>query len=137
MYGKDPVTGTKFDAYNKLPDGTPAPHTPTKNATKVMTDEAYVQAEKFIRNSQKYKDEIAEAEKRGRDFAPVKGTIRLEDIFGKDYKQNVFGKTRIGSEKNPVGTVETDLTDGTMRAIFRKDAAGNWNLHTMFPEPKK
>ncbi len=137
MYSIDPVTGTRFDAYLKNNDGTPKLHKPTKHATKVLSDEAYVEAESFMCNNQAYKDAVAQADKLGDNRVVIEDIIRLEDVFGTDYKQHVFGKTRMGSLKHPTGSVDTDLTDGTMTAVYIKDASGKWNLRTMYPEPKK
>jgi hypothetical protein len=134
--GFDPVTGTTDDAYNKLPNGNPATHSYGKNATKVTSEEAYVKAEEHIKNSQEFKDAVAAADAAGKDQIPAI-TPKLEDIYGPNYRNEVFGKTRTGSAKNPTGSVETDFTDGTMKGVYRKGIDGNWNLHTMYPEPKK
>lgn len=134
--GFDPVTGSKNDAYNKFPNGTPKEHKAGKDATKIVSEEAYVKAEDYVLKSQEFKDSIAAANAAGKDQAqPIQ--MKLEDIYGSNYKDYVFGKTRVGSAKNPTGSVETDFTDGTIKAIYRKDGNGNWNLHTMYPEPKK
>jgi hypothetical protein len=133
--GKDPITGTTSDAFKKNIDGTPKQHQIGKNATKFTSKESLVKAEEFIKNSQKYKDELKEANLLGGNQIVIKD-VKLEDVFGKDYKNQVFGKTRVGSKNNPTGTTPTDFTDGTIRAIFEKDAKGNWNLETIFPDPK-
>lgn len=134
--GFDPVTGTTDDAYNKLPNGNPATHSYGKNATKVTSEEAYVQAEEYIKNSQEFKD-ITTAADAVNNTRPEAVIVKLEDIYGSNYKNNLFGKTRTGTARNPTGSVETDFTDGTMKAVYRKDTNGNWNLHTMYPEPKR
>jgi hypothetical protein len=133
--GFDPVTGTKNDAYNKYPDGTPREHLAGKHATKFNDKAAMVKADETIRNSQKYKDELQKAKTEGKTQFAVPGT-KLQDALGPDYKQKVTGVTRLGSKNNPTGSQPTDFTDGTIRAVYKKDAAGNWNVHTMFPEPK-
>ena len=135
MHGKDPITGTTDDAFNKFPDGTPKPHNTGKNATKFNSKEALVKAEEYAHNTTEYKNAIAQAEAAGDNYITVKNT-KLQDVFGANYKDQVFGKTRIGSRNNPTGSVETDFTDGTLTAKFKKDGSGNWNLDTMFPEPK-
>lgn len=135
MNGFDPVTGMTDDAYNKFPDGTPRQHNSAKNATKFTNKESLVKAEIYARNTQKYKDAVSLAETDGSDYITVKD-IKLDDIFGANYKDQVFGKTRLGSRNNPTGTAITDFTDGTLTAKFKKDASGKWNLDTMFPEPK-
>lgn len=134
--GFDPVTGTTHDAYNKFPDGTPKPHGYSKDATKIVSDEAYVNAETYVRNSQGFNDLVAEADRVGGDEVTVK-SIKLEDVFGVNYTEDVFGKTRIGSKSNPSGVANTDFTDGTITAIYRKESNGKWNLYTMYPDPKK
>lgn len=134
--GIDPASGTNDDAYAKFPDGTPKPHNAGKDATKFTSKEAFVNADEYIKGTSEYKNALAAVEKSGDKNFAVKG-IGLEDIYGAKYKDQVFGKTRIGSKKNPVGTTETNFTDGTVTAVFKKDASGNWNLHIMYPEPKK
>ncbi len=133
--GHDPVTGTTDDAYNKYPNGTPRPHMASKDATKFASKAAMVKAQEAVRSSQNYKDELKKAKDEGKTMFAVKGT-KLEDALGPDYKSKVSGVTRLGSKNNPTGSAPTDFTDGTIRAVYKKDASGNWNLHTMFPEPK-
>lgn len=135
MYGKDPIIGTTDDAYNKFPDGTPKQHNAGKNATKFTSKESLVNGEDYARSSQQYKDAIAQAEAVGDNYITVKD-IKLKDVYGTNYKDALFGKTRVGSKNNPLGTVKTDFTDGTITVKFKKDSSGNWNLDTMFPEPK-
>jgi hypothetical protein len=48
----------------------------------------------------------------------------------------VFGKTRIGTKNNPIGTNYTDFTDGNVKAVYKKDTSGSWYLHSMYAEPK-
>ena len=87
------------------------------------------------KNSQKYEDELAIAEGNGLEEFAVEN-IKLEDVYGANYKDQVFGKTRVGSKNNPTGATETDFTDGTINAKFQKDSNGKWYLDAMFPEPK-
>jgi hypothetical protein len=133
--GHDPVTGTTDDAYNRFPNGTPKPHKYGRNATKVNTDEAYVQAEARIKNSQQFKDETAAADAAGKSRTEAI-EMSLEDIYGSNYTNKVYGKTRQGSANNPTGTTDTDFTNGKMRAYYEKDASGNWRLITMYPNPQ-
>lgn len=135
MYGKDPMTGTTDDGIRKDASGNPLPHRSGKDATKFTNKESLVKAEDYVRNSQNYKDALEEAVLDGSDQFAVSGT-KLEDIFGVDYKNQVFGKTRTGTKNNPTGSVETDFTDGTVKAVFKKDSSGKWQLETMYPEPK-
>jgi predicted TPR repeat methyltransferase len=99
-----------------------------------MTDEAYVEAADSVLKSQAYADAVARAEASNKLFTDAVD-VPLKDLLGADYKQHLFGKTRVS--RNPPASVETDFTDGTMRAYFHKDASGNWNLHTMYPNPKQ
>ncbi len=135
MYKKDPVTGTTNDAYNRNPDGTPKPHKAGKNATKFNNKESLVKAEDHIKNSQEYNDALADAAANNRESFVVKDT-KLEDVYGPNYRNRVSGRTRTGSANNPTGTTPTDFTDGTIKAVYKKDANGVWHLETMYPEPK-
>lgn len=134
--GFDPATGTTDDAYNKFPNGSPKKHKYGRHATKFNNKEALVKADEKIRNSEAFKKKVKEANAANANVIAVTDT-KLEDVFGKDYKKEISGKTREGSKNNPTGnTTDTDFTDGTIRAVYKKDAAGNWNIETMFPEPK-
>ncbi len=79
---------------------------------------------------------LSAAEGSGETFIKVEN-VKLEDIYGSDYKNQVFGKTRTGTKNNPVGTIPTDFTDGTIYAFFTKDVNGKWNLETMYAKPKQ
>ena len=133
--GKDPITGTTDDAYLKDANGNPLLHRSGKNATKFTSEKALVKAEEFVKNSQEYKNALNQAMSTGQTRFEVT-EIKLEDVYGANYKNEVFGKTRIGSKNNPTGVIETDFTNGTITSVFKKDASGKWTLHTMYPEPK-
>ncbi len=135
MHGKDPITGTTDDAFREDSAGNPLPHRTSKDATKFNSKEALVKANDYVRSSKEYKDSLAEAERLNEPDFVVKD-IKLEDIYGTDYKDQVFGKTRTGTKNNPTGSVETDFTDGTIKAVYVKDSKGNWILETAFPVPK-
>lgn len=128
----DPVTGTKYDAYRKMVDGSPAKHKCGRDATKVNTPEAYVKAEDYIRSSVDFMRKKSEAESNSNDKLDLK--VPLVDIFGKNYESQVSGKSRLGSSKKPLGTVDTNFANGNMTAVYKKDTSGNWKLVTMFPE---
>jgi hypothetical protein len=132
--GKDPITGTTKDAFRKDAKGNPLPHLTNKNATKFTSKEALVKAEKYVKNTQEYKNALANI---GNDKVFAIEDVKLQDVFGSDYKKQVFGKTRVGSRNNPTGATLTDFTDGTIRAVFKKDSNGAWHIFTMFAEPKK
>ena len=134
--GFDPVTGTINDGYNKKADGTPKEHNYGKDATKFNSKTALVKADETIRQTESFKKALKSATDTNDDVMAVDDT-KLEDIFGKDYKTQVTGKTREGSKKHPTGnTTDTDFTDGTVKAVYKKDAGGNWNIETMYPETK-
>lgn len=133
--GFDPASGTPFDAFNKFPDGSPKPHKVGKHATAFTSDDALLQADDFVRSSTPLQQNIATARANGDMFVdPIE--IPLEDVFGSNYKKHVRGVTRLGSKNNPTGYVQTNFTDGTIKAIYRLDQYGNVNLHTLYPNPK-
>ncbi|WP_218082355.1 hypothetical protein [Anthocerotibacter panamensis] len=135
LKGYDPVTGTTDDAYKKFLDGTPMKHGYGKHATKVISEEGYVKAEKYLRSTQRFKDLTMEADMANNTITKAV-EVPLEEIYGQNYKKEVFGKTRQGSAKHPTGVTEADFTDGIMKAYYKKDTSGDWKLHTMYPEPK-
>jgi hypothetical protein len=92
--GKDPVTGTTEDAYLKQPDGTPETHKYGRHATKVNSEEAYVNADDYLRSSAEFKAEAA-GKNVGDRIAVEKS---LEEIYGPDYKYNVSGVMRRNEE---------------------------------------
>ena len=126
----DPETGTRLDKYRTRADGTPANHKCGDHATKVNSEAAYVKAELTMRQTEEYKAAVAEGRP---DFAVSE---RLETVYGEDYKAQVSGRSRVRPWPDQSPAVPTDFTDGTMQAIYRRDAAGNYNLVTMYPEPK-
>lgn len=129
MYQFDPITGTTTDYFTR------GQHNVGRNATKFVTDEAMLRAEAYARGSSEFATARADALANNLAGFPVKG-LRLEDALGSNYAGQVFGKTRLGSINNPIGTAPIDFTDGTFTSIFRKSPSGNWNLHTMYPEPR-
>jgi hypothetical protein len=135
MHKIDPVTGTTDDAYNKFSDGTPRPHKAGRHATHITSNESFVRGEIAIRNSQKFKEAIANANANGLEYTePI--DVPLEQIYGSGYRNHVSGKSRIGSANNSAGTTVTDFTDGMMKAFYRKTPDGRWVLHTMYPNPQ-
>ena len=126
--GIDPVSGTTTDAF------TGQPHKYGRHATKINSPEAFVQAEQELASSAAFANEAAAAEAAGDDWAVAE--MPLEEIYGPDYKDQVSGKTRLGSKNNPTGAENTDFTDGTMKGVYKKSDTGDWNLHSMYPEPK-
>jgi hypothetical protein len=128
LNGIDPVSGTTTDAF------TGQPHKYGRHATKINSPEAFVQAEQELGDSAAFVAETAAAEAAGDDWAVVE--MPLEEIFGPSYKDQVSGKTRLGSKNNPTGTQPTDFTDGTMKGVYKTSDTGQWNLHTLYPEPQ-
>jgi hypothetical protein len=132
--GFDPVTGSTDDGYHKNADGTPKKHLSGRDATKFASKEAMVKAAEAVKKNPDYKKELEAAEKAGSSRFSVE-TTKLEDALGKDYKKQVAGVTRLGSKNHPTGSQPTDFTDGSVTAVFEKDAKGNWNTLTMYPNP--
>ncbi|MCU0563277.1 MAG: hypothetical protein MUC77_09000 [Chromatiaceae bacterium] len=128
VHGIDPVSGTTTDAF------TGQPHKVGRHATKINSPEAFVQAEQELTDSAAFAAETAAAEAAGDDWAVVE--MPLEQIFGPSYKDQVSGKTRLGSKNHPTGTQPTAFTDGTMTGVYKKSDTGQWALHTLYPEPK-
>ncbi|MGM9481545.1 hypothetical protein ACS5PN_10175 [Roseateles sp. NT4] len=129
LYEYDPITGKTTDYYTR---GT---HKVGRNATKIVTGPAMLQAEAYVRGTPEFAVAEANAKAQGQSRMVVEG-IPLEYALGAHYLTVVFGKARVGSSSNPVGTVPIDFTNGTLTAIFRKTPGGYWNLHTMYPEPQ-
>jgi hypothetical protein len=100
MYGKDPVTGTTDDAFRRDASGNPLPHNSGKDATKFVSKDALVKAENYLKNSTEYKNALSAADSSGETFFKLEN-IKLEDIYGPNYKSYVFGKTRTGTKNNP------------------------------------
>ncbi|MDP9933646.1 hypothetical protein J2X92_005911 [Variovorax paradoxus] len=124
----DPITGARVDYV------TGGNHNVGPIASKFTTNRALLQAEAYVRGSPEYASAQANAVRNLDDQFAVKG-LRLEDALGPNYLSQVFGKTRTG----PVNTgtlAPTDFTDGTLTSVFRRSPAGNWNLHTLYPNPK-
>jgi hypothetical protein len=93
-----------------------------------------LRAESHVRGSSEFSAERADAELSGAGRFAVKG-VPLERALGPSYKNDVFGKSRVGSNNNPTGTAPIDFTDGTVTSVFAKEGP-KWNLLTMYPEPK-
>jgi hypothetical protein len=131
VHGKDPVTNTIYDAYRKNPDGTPARHLVGPNATRFKSNEAFVNAEAYIRNSTDFDSALATATN-GR----FQVDIPAKQVLGANYLDHLEGVTRLGSKNNPIGWQPTDFTDATIRARYHIDASGQIKLTTMYPEPR-
>ncbi|MHA6883123.1 hypothetical protein [Ralstonia pseudosolanacearum] len=124
--GLDPMTGSTVDGVH---GGT---HQYAQNATKVLSDEAYVYAEHYARNSQQFLDATG-ASMTGR--AQVE--LPLSDIFGDDFRGYVYGVTRYGSKAAPTGYGDTLFSnDAYMIVRYKQDAGGVWRFNTMFPQPE-
>jgi len=134
LRGLDPASGTQFDAFNKNADGSPRLHKVGRNATAFSSDASLVKADEAARDSHQFTENVRKAKENGDLFVdPVE--LPLVDVYGSDYKKFVRGTTRLGSKNNPTGHIDTDFTDGTIKAIYRLDN-GNVSLHTLYPNPK-
>jgi len=127
------MTGTTTDGV------TGNPHKSSRTASRVNTAEDYVAGEEGVRNSPEFEAARKQAEATGDDFLEVQKP--LEDLYGPEYPSKVTGVTRNGP-KTPVGTQPaqppspTDFTDGNMVLRMRKNANGDWETITMYPDPK-
>ena len=127
----DPVTGTRLDAYKKNADGTPARHSCQDHATKFTSNESMVKAEGFARSTDEFKAGVEAG-------APsIKVKTRMEDVFGADYKDAAAGRSRTTPwPDTATPTQPTDFTDGTVSAFYNRNASGQYDLVTIYPEPK-
>ena len=121
----DPETGTRTDKY------TGTNHKCGDHATKINSEESYIAAQEHMRNSSDFKKQAAQG------VSDIKVEAPLENIYGTDYKSHVSGRSRTAPWPDTTSpTQPTDFTDGKMAAIYRRDAAGNYNLVTMYPNPQ-
>ncbi len=125
--GIDPVSGTMTDAY------TGKTHLVGRHASKVTSEEAYVKSADHITSTKLYNDVLTSANKSNAKVFSVE--TPLKEIYGSSYGAHVQGKTRLGTKSDPRGVVDTDFTNGNMKAVFKQDSSGNYNLLTMYPEP--
>lgn len=131
---KDPMNGTKVDEVHG------GHHRCSDNATKVASDEAYVQADDCIRASDAFHMERARAEAAGEKRFPVE--MGLETIYGDAYRDKVDGLHREGpppdSGGNPAVPPPTniDFTGGTMKGIYQRTEDGGWATWSMYPQPQ-
>ena len=128
VHGIDPMTGTQVDGV------TGKPHTAPRNATGFVSEDAFVQAEHHIRTSQLYGDARDVAMAEGRTHFTVE--MSLEDALGPNYLDQVRGVSRVGSAKNPQGSVPTDLTDGRVLAVFKLTPGSEPHLVSMYSVAK-
>ena len=66
-------------------------------------------------------------------------SLRLEDVFGPDYKQHVRGKRAKFDTSTPpkiIGTEDIDFSNGTVFVQFKKDTSGKFYPNTMFANPQ-
>lgn len=132
---EDPETGTRQDKYQKNADGTPKNHKCAEHATKVNSEvnseESYIKAEEHSRNDQVFKDKATSGEENITVETPLK------DIYGDNYKDHVSGRSRTTPlPDTTTPTVSTNFEDGYMRAIYQKNSQGDYDLVTMYPNPK-
>lgn len=135
LWGKDPMTGTTTDGE------TGGTHNYGRNATKFTSDKALVDAERHMRTAPDFESQKKDNEITG--DVRIRLEIPLRDIFGAGYQNHVHGIRRPGSKTKPTGDPpgdlqpsNTDFTDGTMFAFFKKSDDGEYKLRTMYPKPK-
>lgn len=123
--GIDPITGTQIDGVHG------GIHSYAQHATKVVSEEAYVFAEQFARNSQQYIDAISSS-----ITGRAEVQIRLIDIFGDEFRDYVTGVSRYGLKSAPTGGGATYFgNDSYMVIRYKQGPDGNWQFNTMFPQP--
>lgn len=120
MYGIDPMTG------QVAPAG--------RTASQFTSSDALVRAEAAVRASNGFA--LGQSNAQANGLRRFEVNLGLEAALGAGYLGDVFGKTRLGSLSNPLGTQNTDFTDGTLTARYRLTSNGDWQLTTIFPEPK-
>ena len=124
--GLDPMTGTRVDGVHG------GKHQYAEHATKVVSDEAYVFAERKARTSQQFVDATATA-----TTGRAQVEIPLRDIFGDNFRNYVNGVTRYGPKNAPLGSGNTVFgNDSYMITRYKQDANGSRNFNTMFPQQK-
>lgn len=125
VQGLDPMTGTRIDGVH---GGT---HQYAQHATKVVSDEAYIYAENYARNSQQFVD-VTTASTTGR----AQLEIPLRDIYGANFQEYVYGVTRYGPKNSPFGFGNTAFSDNAYMVVrYKQSSTGNWLFNTMFPQP--
>lgn len=123
--GLDPMTGTRVDGVHG------GIHTPAQHATKVVTDEAYVFAETYARNSRQFLEATTNS---------VTGRVQLDiplvDVYGPNFREYVYGVTRYGPKSSPLGFGDTQFSSNAYMVVrYKQDHAGAWIFNTMFPQP--
>ena len=134
LYKKDPMTGTTRDGVHG------GKHQCGRNATKVNSEEAYVTADRHLRESKEFEVAKQRAEAVGDDAFSV--SRPLQEIFGENYQSHVTGIHRTGPSSHPTGyppgtspPTLIDFENGSMRGVYKKQPNGGWGTHTQFPEP--
>lgn len=134
LYKKDPMTGTTQDGIHG------GKHQCGRNATKVNSEEAYITADRHLRESKEFAVAKQRAEAVGDDTFSV--SRPLQEIYGENYRSHVTGVHRTGSSSHPTGhppgtspPTPTDFENGSMRGVYKKQPNGSWGTHTQFPEP--
>ena len=124
--GLDPMTGTRVDGVH---GGT---HQYAQHATQVVSDEAYVFAENYGRNSQQFIDATT-ASTTGR----AQLEIPLREIYGDEFRDFVSDVTRYGTKAAPIGFGNTIISDDVYMIIrYKQNPTGGWDFNTMFPQPE-
>ena len=134
MHGADPLTQTREDGERG------GEHTAPRTATQFTSERAMVQAYKAVVGNADLKKAIEEAKEYNKAHpgyprrAVIFEPLTLESVLGPGYEKHVRGRTRVGSQNNPTGSVETSLAGYKIKAVFKLDpASGEYHLHTMYP----
>ena len=129
LHGVDPVTERIEYHGNGKPKA-------ERNATAFSSNEAFAAADHNLRISVEFQRAAQQARDLGSRTFPVEG-VALESVLGKNYRAHVWGRTRVGSYRNPDRyTVDTDFTNGTTMAWFKYNGRGGYDLTTMYPVPR-
>lgn len=134
LHGIDPMTGTRVDGSNGRP------HIQPRTATRIKSQADIVAAEARIRRSPEYRnarDLALQQSDLGIGRREFEVSFPIEDVLSPEFRLKVEGVKRIGSQKNPMGTVPVDFTGGTIVARFELNADGEPSLITMFPKDAK
>jgi hypothetical protein len=128
------MTGTTVDGVHG------GEHKCGRNATRVNSEEAYVKADKALRDTDDFEQQRLQNEQTGDDTIVVKKP--LSDIYGDGYRDEVSGVRRNGSKNNPTGippgsqpATATDFEGGNMKGIYTRQPDGSYATHTMYPDP--
>lgn len=131
VHGIDPMTGSIWDGVH-IGKRHNAPKT---EATRFKTPQDFIAAEKAIRGSNDFQNELNAARAIGNDSFTVE-KFPLAQALGPNYLSKVEGVGWIDPKNQTLGTRPTNFTGGSVMAMFKIDANGKIKLHTIYPNPK-